>query len=234
MLGRGDVIGLLLVYCYVASIVAISQHIRKRYGGDAQRKFIHMATGNIVLFWWVFDQAWVMAFLAAAPFVPILLLVSPYSPIPKLRNSVLGRTTGAGHGLGLVMYAISWTILAFIFFDNRAIASIGIVAMAYGDGFGGFVGRRYGRRKLLYGKSLEGSISVFIATSVATLAVLSYYDYLFTNSMFTVAMPSVIPSIGISLGIGAFVALVELITPGDIDNIVIPILTSCVVYFTGI
>jgi dolichol kinase len=231
---NGDLIGLALVYGYVLLVVVISFIMKKRWKGDARRKFVHIAVGNIVFFWWIFDNAWVMAFLAAAPFIPLLLLVSPYSPIPKLRESILGQTSEEGHGLGLVMYAISWTILAYLFFENRIIASIGIVAMSYGDGFGGYIGKRYGKRKILRNKTLEGTFAVFLATTISAFLIIEYYGFLYQNGFFSAFIPALAITAQISLLTGVFVSIIELITPGDIDNLVIPLITSWILYFLGI
>jgi dolichol kinase len=231
---NGDLCGLALVYGYVLLVVVISFVMKKRWNGDARRKFVHIAVGNIVFFWWIFDNAWVMAFLAAAPFIPLLLLVSPYSPIPRLRESILGQTSEEGHGLGLVMYAISWTILAYVFFEDRIIASIGIVAMSYGDGFGGYVGKRYGKRRILRNKSLEGSFAVFLATTISAFLITEYYRFLHQNGFFSATIPALMITTQISLTTGIFVSIIELITPGDIDNLVIPLLTSGMLYLLGI
>ncbi|MDH7508679.1 MAG: hypothetical protein QHH00_04685 [Methanomassiliicoccales archaeon] len=230
----GDLLGLVLVYLYVFLVVVFSIIMRNRWDGDARRKFVHIAVGNIVFFWWIFDSAWVMAFLAAAPFVPLLLLVSPYSPIPRLRESILGKTSEQGHGLGLVMYAISWTVLAYVFFQDRITASIGIVAMSYGDGLGGYIGKRYGKRRIFRNKSLEGSFAVFLATVISTFLIIEYYSFLSQNGFFSAVIPGLLGVIQISLITGILVSIVELITPGEIDNLVIPLLTSGLLYLLGI
>ena len=75
MLG-GDALGLILVYAYVGIMVVITTKwgfLKKR---SFHRKFIHIMIGNIAIFWWVFDTNYIMALLAAAPFIPLLLLSS--------------------------------------------------------------------------------------------------------------------------------------------------------------
>ncbi|MDD1770166.1 MAG: hypothetical protein LUO79_03685, partial [Methanomassiliicoccales archaeon] len=149
MFGQGDVIGLLGVYAYVAAVILLASRLGFVKRAGAQRKFVHIMVGNIVLIWWVFESPYVMAFLAAAPFIPLLLLASSHSPIKKVRDSFIGKTTGESHELGLVYYAISWTLLAFFLFDDRLVASIGIVGMSYGDGIGGLIGKAIGKRRIL-------------------------------------------------------------------------------------
>ncbi|HOO04844.1 MAG TPA: hypothetical protein PLJ11_09000, partial [Methanomassiliicoccales archaeon] len=75
MLG-GDALGLIMVYAYVGAIAALAAKWRFLRERSLQRKFIHVMVGNIALFWWVFDTRYAMALLAAAPFIPVLLLFS--------------------------------------------------------------------------------------------------------------------------------------------------------------
>jgi phytol kinase len=226
MLSEGDVIGLAAVYTYVAIVVLIAAKWKAVRKAKLHRKFVHIMVGNIVFLWWVFDSNYVMAFLVAAPFIPLLLLASPYSPFSKLKDSFLGKTAGESHDLGLVYYAISWTILAFFLFDYRLIASIAIVAMAYGDGLGGVIGKRYGKHKILGAKTLEGTLAVFAGTVIATFVVIQFYQWLNYQDLLAVPQVSLPTSIAVALLVGAFVAVVELLTPGQYDNLVIPLGTA--------
>jgi phytol kinase len=234
MVSSGDLTGLVSVYGYVVLVVLVSRVVRSRQPGGIHRKVIHILIGNIVLFWWMFDSPYIMTFLAAAPFIPLLLLVSPLSPIRKLRMSFLGETAGESHGLGLVYYAISWTILAFFLFNERMIASIAIVAMSYGDGFGGLIGKRYGKRKILREKTLEGTAAVFTATFIATIAVILFYQFLASSGTFGTLLLDPITASGVAIFTGAFVAAVELLTPGEYDNLVIPLLTASALVLVGL
>ena len=74
----GDALGLILVYAYVGIMVVITAKWSFLREHSFHRKFIHVMIGNIALFWWVFDTNYVMSLLAAAPFIPLLLLFSRY------------------------------------------------------------------------------------------------------------------------------------------------------------
>jgi len=170
--------------------------------------------GNIFLLLPLFETRWMMAFLAAAPFIMLTFLVSPYSPI-----KVVSRTSATGHGLGLVYYSISWTILAFIFFDTPEIIAIGIVAMSYGDGFASLIGSKYGKHGYqILGdyKTLEGSLAMFIMICIMGLIVLLYYQ-----------APLNIPLI---IVIAVSAAFIEGITPKGLDNITVSFLASFIYY----
>lgn len=226
----GDIIGLLLVYSYVALVIIISVYAKRRFPGCGYRKIIHILVGNIVFLWWVFESRYVMALLAAAPFIVLLLLVTPRSPLRKFDNSFLKMATSQGHGYGLVYYAISWTILAFLLFDDRMVASLGIVAMSYGDGVGGLIGKQYGRLKCWKDKSYVGTLAVMVGTFVATLAVITFYTYI--NGIvpgLNVHAYTILEGIGLAALLGAFVALVELFSPGEYDNFIVPMSTVALV-----
>ncbi len=61
------------------------------------------------------------------------------------------------------------SLLSLSFFINEKICFAAIAILAAGDGFAGVAGRRYGKHKFSFNKnkSWEGSISGFIAASIA-------------------------------------------------------------------
>lgn len=201
-----DLVGLLLVYVYVALLILISEKLLKSYP-NLSRKFLHIMVGNILFILPLFTSREVITFLAAAPFILLTFLISPYSPL-KIKN----RVSSAGHGFGLVYYAISWTVLAFFFYNQPWIIAVGIAAMSYGDGMASLVGEKIGKHKYnITGdtKSLEGSLTMFLVLIVTLGVVLSYYHVLPSNYLIIVAI--------------ALVATIfEGITPKGLDN-----LTAC-------
>lgn len=239
----GDALGLLIVYAYIAVMVLVASkwHFLKKKG--FHRKFIHIMIGNIALFWWVFDTNYVMALLAAAPFIPILLLFSIYGSddkkqnavlTPGMKGSILNTASHDGHRLGLVYYAISWTLLAFFAFDDLLIASIGIVCMAYGDGMGGLIGKTYGKRVIHGKKTLEGTAAVFAFATLAIFLIINFYNLLFTQDLYGTRSIAMTTAVLLCLGLGAYVAVVELYTPGEYDNLVIPLSTAMIVVLLGV
>ncbi len=201
----GDILGLVLVYGYVVLLIVISEKLINKYP-NFSRKFLHIMVGNILFILPLFQSRWVITFLAAAPFIVLTFLISPYSPL-KIKDKI----SSSGHGLGLVYYAISWTVMALIFFEQLWIIAVGIAAMSYGDGMASLVGMKYGKiRYNICGdnKTLEGSITMFIVLIVTLTVVLAYY-----------AMP-IQPLVIVSVALVATV--MEGITPKGLDNI-----TSC-------
>jgi dolichol kinase len=181
---------------------------------ELSRKFLHIMVGNVAFLLPVFQTSWVMAFIAAGPFILFTFLMSPYTPI----KSIKGRTSAAGHSMGLVYYAITWTILAYLFFDNMVIIAIGILAMSYGDGFASIIGIRFGKKKYkVFGdqKSYVGSLAMFVFTFITTVVALVYYG---------IALSSYV--ILVLLGIAFVAAVVEGLTPKGLDNLSVPFVTA--------
>ncbi len=204
---QSNVMGLALVYGYVALLLLISEKILKRYP-TFSRKFLHIMVGNVLFILPLFTTREVMTFLAAAPFILLTYLMSPHSPLKKIKH----RVSSSGHGLGLVYYSISWTVLAFFFFQEPWIIAVGIAAMSYGDGMASLIGERFGKTKYnIFGdsKSLEGSATMFLVLIAALWVVLSYYHVLPANFL-------------VIIMVAAVATIFEGITPKGLDN-----LTAC-------
>jgi phytol kinase len=226
-LTEGDLLGLLGVYGYVLAVVAMSWLLRDTMSNA--RKLVHVLTGGIVFFWWSFDSSLVMAGLAALPFVPLLLLATPRSPVAFLRNSPLGERSSEGHPYGLVFYAVSWTVIAYLLFDDLFAASIAIAAMSFGDGMGELVGRRYGRIRYLPHRTLEGTLAVFLAMLVSIVVISWFYFDLIHYSGGT--QPEYL--LLFAFAVAGFVALLEAVTPGAVDNLVLPLIVAGWLHMMG-
>jgi phytol kinase len=209
----GDIAGVLLVYIYVVILLIVSEKLLDKWP-ELSRKFLHIMVGNVAFLLPIFQTSWVMAFIAAGPFILFTFLMSPYTPI----KSIKGRTSAAGHSMGLVYYAITWTILAYLFFDNMVIIAIGILAMSYGDGFASIIGLKFGKKKYnVFGdqKSYVGSFAMFVFTFITTVVALVYYSIPLSSYVILVL-----------LGIAVVAAIVEGLTPKGLDNLSVPFVTA--------
>ncbi len=223
MVGYGDLIGVAVVYGYVAFLLVLTEKVLSKRWPLQSRKLLHILTGNVAFLLPVFETRWVMAFVAAGPFILFTFLMSPYSPVKRLR----GRTSEAGHGLGLVYYAITWTALAYVFFDVRVIIAAGILAMSYGDGLASLIGVKYGKRKYTVfhdTKSYVGSLVMALATFLMLIVAVVFY--------LAVGSVSVLPSWPVLLaalaGISVLAAAVEAVTPLGLDNLSVPFVVAVV------
>ena len=214
---ENDIIGVLFVYLYVAVLLLVTEKIVSRKYPIVSRKLLHILTGNIAFILPIFETREVMAFLAAGPFILFTYLMSPYSPLKKFR----GKTSEAGHSFGLVYYAITWTILAYLFFDQKIVIAIGILAMSYGDGLASVIGIKYGRKKYtLFSdtKSYIGSFAMFVFTLLLLLIAMGYYD------TFELSVEIFV----ILIGIAGIATVVEAGTPKGLDNLSVPFIVPAI------
>jgi phytol kinase len=91
-------------------------------------------------------------------------------------------------------------------------AALGLVALSFGDGIGGAVGRRFGRHRYQVPgakpKSLEGSLGVLLAACVGSVLVAQLFGH-----------PLSAPVV---LGLGLCAAVTEALAPRGSDNLLIP------------
>jgi dolichol kinase len=216
---QSDLVGVAAVYIYVALLIVFTEKVfSKRYPVQS-RKFLHIMTGNIAFILPLFETREIMAFVAAGPFILFTFLMSPYSPIKSMR----GKTSEAGHGLGLVYYAITWTVLAYAFFDHREIIAMGILAMSYGDGLASLIGIKYGKRKYCIfkdTKSYVGSIAMFVCTFLLLVIALLFYAEPVTTrvAVYLLCMAGV-------------ATIVEGVTPLGLDNLSVPFVAALMYWF---
>jgi len=216
---QSDLVGVAAVYIYVALLIVFTEKVfSKRYPVQS-RKFLHIMTGNIAFILPLFETREIMAFVAAGPFILFTFLMSPYSPIKSMR----GKTSEAGHGLGLVYYAITWTVLAYAFFDHREIIAMGILAMSYGDGLASVIGIKYGKRKYSIFKDIKsyvGSIAMFVCTFLLLVIALLFYAVPLTTrvAVYLLCMAGV-------------ATIVEGVTPLGLDNLSVPFVVALMYWF---
>lgn len=210
---QSDFAGVTLVYMYVAILLIITEKLLEKYP-ELSRKILHIMVGNVAFLLPIFETREIMAFIAAGPFILFTFLMSPYTPIKLIR----GKTSATGHGMGLVYYSITWTALAYLFFDNMVVIAIGILAMSYGDGFASLIGLKYGKTKYkIFGdeKSYVGSIAMFIMTFITTVVAILYYGILITPYLLLILV-----------FIALIAALVEGLTPKGFDNLSVPFVAA--------
>jgi phytol kinase len=216
---QNDLLGVAAVYIYVIVLILFTEKVfSKRYPVQS-RKFLHIMTGNIAFILPLFQTREIMAFVAAGPFILFTFLMSPYSPIKSMR----GKTSEAGHGLGLVYYAITWTVLAYVFFDHREIIAMGILAMSYGDGLASLIGIKYGGRKYTVFKDIKsyiGSLVMLICTFLLLIIALLFYSE-----------PLTVRTVAYLFCMAGVATIVEGITPLGLDNLSVPFITAAMYWF---
>ncbi|MCL2128066.1 MAG: phosphatidate cytidylyltransferase, partial [Treponema sp.] len=114
-----------------------------------------------------------------------------------------------GFVLGPVTLGIG-ALLALLLFPSPA-ATIGIYALAFGDGFAGLAGKLFGSRRpaFLFGKSVEGSAACFAAVFLSAWLVSGNY--------------------AVSVSAAVTATAVEALPLEDYDNIALPLAVGAAV-----
>ena len=218
-----DIVALIIVYAYVAVIFVVAEKVLKTKP-EVSRKFLHIMVGNMIFAMPFFSDPWVMVWFLTLPITVVLFFLTEYSPI-KIDNSV----TESGHALGLFFYAGIWTVLIAVFSNYLWIVALAIVPMVYGDGFAALIGQKFGRIKYkVFGgtKSLDGSLTMFVVTTVMSVFVWMVFT--------TIGYPMPNFNLLAILGISAIATICEALSYGGIDNLTVPALTAILYYLVTI
>ncbi|MCQ2079790.1 MAG: hypothetical protein MJZ38_07040 [archaeon] len=232
---NNDYIALVLVYLIivVALLVSLALERTGRFEGNTTRKIVHIGVGNFVFVWWMFTENWIMLVFFTIPFA-ILLFLAMFKG-NAISNSKIGKISNEdGHRTGLFLYAVSITIMVAFFFHNWVAASIGIIAMTYGDAFGSLVGKRWGKHKIMHHKSVEGTLAVMFSTAIIAFIVIAFYSFLITNGYYVGNATPNLPVPVVCLLAGAVTAVLELLSPGQYDNLTIPTAVALVMVGVGL
>ena len=218
-----DILALIIVYIYVILVFVIAELVLKTKP-EVSRKFLHIMVGNMIFAMPFFADPWTMVWFLTLPITVVLFFLTEYSPI-KIENSV----TESGHALGLFFYAAIWTILIAVFSKQLWIVALAIVPMVYGDGFAALIGQKFGKIKYtVFGgtKSLEGSLTMFVITTVMSV----FVWMVFTSIGYPMPEFNLVYIIAIS----AVATVCEALSYGGIDNLSVPTITSILYYLITI
>ncbi len=229
-----DYVGLVLVYAVIAVSLLTSAVMERRNPDVDARKIVHIGVGFFVFVWWMFSENWIMLVFFTIPFA-ILLFITMFQGNALSRSKLGELSNEKGHRSGLFLYAVTITILVAFFFDHWTAASIGIVAMTWGDGLGSVIGKKYGKHKILNKKSLEGSLAVFASTFIMTVVIIVFYGFLISSGYYPNGdVTAILPIWMVALIAGALASVLEAVCPGQIDNLVIPCVVAIVMVFLGL
>jgi len=218
-------LGLLgLCYLYIIGVILLSSRIKNSLPTNLSRKFLHIMIGNLcfIIPFFSFNTFPIsFPFFVAVPFILLTFLFSPWSPV-KLGEKISGlaEITSGGHRFGLVLYAISYTVLALFFSARPYIIAAGIFPMAYGDAAASLVGQKLGRHQYnVFGKkSFEGSFAMFAVCLLGLIISLLFFSYLYPIS--------IVSFLFASLGVAAIATVCEAFTPRGFDNLTVPLLSA--------
>ena len=228
VIGKGDIILILVSYGYIIALIVISGRLERVSGlsRGSSRKFLHAMIGNLVLVI-PFFRVSSAPVLIAAPFIMGTFLASPHTPIPRIRSMLgsLADLTEEGHHMGLILYSISFTLLVVLFPTQPDVVAAGILPMAYGDSSAALVGRRMGKRETLNGKTVEGSVAMFAMSLTSLVLCLAFFSSFLSFTLAQIVAPSV--------AVALVCTAVEALSPRGLDNIAVPLLGALTFYLAS-
>ncbi len=186
----------------------------------ALRRLYHlmMGLGCFSLYAWVIDRnraCWLLALVGGALIlVDILRLQHPglrklvlqyYGPLMR-RNELLGLSGNSFFIVGMFVV---------VFFFSKPIALLSVLFLALGDPVAAFFGTRFGRIKIIGGKTVEGAFANFVASAIASAFFGGAYLGLSSGATLSLAL------------IGGVVSMLAELAPFPIDdNFSVPVLSA--------
>ena len=206
---------------YIIPAVSVMMITRKllHVPDELFRKILHfILLGGYIPFLFAFETWWISAGIAASLIVilyPILLLAGK---VPAFSSFVNERKKGEFKSsmiLALTIMVLSICICWGIF-DDRYLVLASVYAWGVGDAFAALIGKQYGKHKVRWKfadshKSLEGSVAMFLTSTLAVVVVLLLRGGLvFSNCLIIAAAASLICTV------------VELCTNNGLDTLSCP------------
>jgi len=191
------------------------------------RKLIHLGLAPIFLFTLVFYSGqWYSVYIALT--TPLIYLVAIFminTGIVSIETltKTMSRSGDPKELLRGITYYIFTVIIVtilgwtqFPMTETSSPLSIFVITiLAIGDGTADIIGRRINRMKftILSEKSVPGSITMLITSIAACTGFLAFFGYDLSSMFFLVIL------------IASIATLVEALSPGNVDNITVPLAT---------
>jgi phytol kinase len=216
--------GYFLTYAYVFFLIGLSTLLKYAFHakGETTRKVVHI---GCCFAWfimaWFFGPSWHLLI------PPLTFIVLNFISYKKGTFSAMERSDNPSPGT--VYYPVSMTVMsAFtVFADRRFLLLYGIalLSLSLGDGFAPIFGSiRKGNKPLYGGKSLYGTLSVFVFSMLTSVLLLLFP---FPEPFYTPSLPMIL----IASFVGATAsALLELFSKKGLDNIFMPLGMSAALY----
>lgn len=203
-----------IVYIFAMAIAMDILIARRKVSKSTARKAIHLWMGGLIVFWFLFSTqyAQLLFIIPIAIFIAVMLSAlykrGPHTRIIKFVKTGNLYEIMYGPLIFMTMF-ILFTIIAF-----RSIAGVAaLCAVVFGDGIapisGKFACNHYRNGK----KSIEGSVAFFMASLIST--------FIFVSLLFPGSFTVRISRITVLASVAG--AVVEGITPGNFDNLTVPI-----------
>ncbi|AIF68761.1 hypothetical protein PAP_01610 [Palaeococcus pacificus DY20341] len=222
MRGTWDLV--LIVYIYVFSVIWLGQYLRKGYSADTTRRIVHILAGDIIVVLPLFASLkWVLTIPLG---LAVIVLVAFMLGLP-IKHAMVPEGDDPLHAYGPVYYIISIGILVGIFGTKSFIPIVATFVMAWGDGFAALMGRKFGKRRIINGKTLEGSLAFLLFSLLGVTLSYTLWAYFTSSSINDVLSVALLSSIS-----GTIFELLSVGKFGAFDNFTVPLGVALVLRFT--
>ncbi len=205
-----------LTFVYVFGLLALLNLCVNRFKlpQDISRKITHIGAGSLIGFLALYNDSHWSKYLNITIFVVWIILLIQKGLFASDEDEAVKTMTRNGDKSELLKGPLYFVVVACIcgtLFYKTFPGIMAIATLGWGDGIAPIVGSRYGRLKyeVLSSKSVEGSISMFIAAFAASI----FFVWLI--------IPSELNIIRILI-LSAIATVVEACSPKEIDNLLIP------------
>ncbi len=197
--------GYLYTYAYVFFIILVSNIFKKE---ESSRKFIHIF---VAFAWFIMNHYFKTSIHMIIP--PISFIIINYISYKKNIFKTMERKKD--NTLGTVYYAVSMSIMAIItYFYNDFLTcyALGLFIMALGDGLAPIVAKAFKSNVIYNNKTLAGSITIFVVCTILFVLTIKTTNYFYLVLC------------------ALFCTFIELYSKKGIDNILLPLASSFLVY----
>jgi phytol kinase len=213
-----DVWGLLISFIYVVAVIGLGEWLRRKQGYSAEflRKVIHIGVGlwsiGAVL---LFENRY-MAIIPPLSFVVINAISYRFQLVESM-DAIEDRSPGT------IYFPIAFVLVILFFWDAKPLVVASLMPLTLGDASAAIVGRAGGRTKFsVFGRqrSVQGSASMFLFSSLGVALALWLMPAMLDDPIL-----ARLPLVAGSLLVAAIVTIVEAITPWNLDNLSVPLVS---------
>ncbi len=233
-----DIIAFFITLVAIFALIGINDKLRNsgKLSINVSRKVIHTFAAPIYVFFFPFySGSWYSPIIASiVPLIFALKFLTIGLGISK-DEAFVNTMSRSGDPKELLRGTFYYTLIMIfvsLFWWTHPLALISFSILAFGDGFADIVGRNYGKRKLKVPagtKTIEGSLlGMFLIGFTLTLLMIFLYGlmgagvYSSGNLVYTYSIGTVAQWFVPILILSIVATVVELFSPHDVDNIIIP------------
>jgi len=206
-----------LTFIYVFGLVAVMNFCVTRFSlpQDISRKITHIGAGSLIGFLAFYNDSHWSKYLNVTIFIVWIILLIQKGLFASDEDEAVKTMTRTGDKSELLKGPLYFVIVATIcgtLFYKTFPGVMAMTTLGWGDGIAPIIGSRFGKLKyeVLSTKSVEGSLSMFIAAFAASL----FFVWLIIPTEFNIMRIFLLTAIA---------TIVEACSPKEIDNLLIPI-----------